>query len=333
KCLSKADQGRQRGAPTHPFCSTRSQSPVYRRLFHPGKTRGLPQLGGPAEQTENTAGARLALPCRLTPGSALAHPRPQPPSWPQGAKLSRRQPAPGLAWPSPAGASPGAGGRSASGGARTRHPRSPGPAGTERLSLRGGRGAPAPFRRSCRGRCGGSARLAGPGALSDAPRDWPELPRGPMAGGVSAARPPARLRRHLAAAAGSRAGPAMPHFQAWEEFTRAAEKLYLADPMKVRVVLKYRHCDGNLCIKVTDDVASGENFQPYLKFLLCDYETDSDVAAKQFFSAVQGEPQYSALFLSSDLEKNQISSFQEKWSGVGISSAWKGCETSSKSTS
>ncbi|XP_009983490.1 PREDICTED: signal recognition particle 9 kDa protein, partial [Tauraco erythrolophus] len=23
----------------------------------------------------------------------------------------------------------------------------------------------------------------------------------------------------------------------------------------VRVVLKYRHCDGNLCIKVTDDVA------------------------------------------------------------------------------
>ncbi|RLW06969.1 hypothetical protein DV515_00004106 [Chloebia gouldiae] len=25
--------------------------------------------------------------------------------------------------------------------------------------------------------------------------------------------------------------------------------------MSVRVVLKYRHCDGNLCIKVTDDVA------------------------------------------------------------------------------
>ncbi|XP_009993117.1 PREDICTED: signal recognition particle 9 kDa protein [Chaetura pelagica] len=24
---------------------------------------------------------------------------------------------------------------------------------------------------------------------------------------------------------------------------------------EVRVVLKYRHCDGNLCIKVTDDVA------------------------------------------------------------------------------
>ncbi|XP_073904957.1 signal recognition particle 9 kDa protein isoform X1 [Castor canadensis] len=45
----------------------------------------------------------------------------------------------------------------------------------------------------------------------------------------------------------------MPQYQTWEEFSRAAEKLYLADPMKVRVVLKYRHADGNLCIKVTDD--------------------------------------------------------------------------------
>ncbi|KAG7460896.1 hypothetical protein MATL_G00203800 [Megalops atlanticus] len=45
----------------------------------------------------------------------------------------------------------------------------------------------------------------------------------------------------------------MPYYQAWDEFSRAAEKLYLTDPMKVRVVLKYRHCDGNLCMKVTDD--------------------------------------------------------------------------------
>lgn len=49
-------------------------------------------------------------------------------------------------------------------------------------------------------------------------------------------------------------GAAMPQFQTWEEFSRAAEKLYLADPMKVRVVLKYRHVDGNLCVKVTDDL-------------------------------------------------------------------------------
>lgn len=46
----------------------------------------------------------------------------------------------------------------------------------------------------------------------------------------------------------------MPQFQTWEEFSQAAEKLYLADPMKVHVVLKYRHVDGNLCIKVTDDL-------------------------------------------------------------------------------
>ncbi|CAF96785.1 unnamed protein product [Tetraodon nigroviridis] len=45
----------------------------------------------------------------------------------------------------------------------------------------------------------------------------------------------------------------MPYYQVWEEFSRAVEKLYLTDPMKVRVVLKYRHCDGNLCIKVTDN--------------------------------------------------------------------------------
>lgn len=31
-----------------------------------------------------------------------------------------------------------------------------------------------------------------------------------------------------------RCGPTMPQYQTWEEFSRAAEKLYLADPMKVR---------------------------------------------------------------------------------------------------
>ncbi|EHB13603.1 Signal recognition particle 9 kDa protein [Heterocephalus glaber] len=46
----------------------------------------------------------------------------------------------------------------------------------------------------------------------------------------------------------------MPHYQTWEEFSRSAEKLCLEDPMKARVVLKYRHADGNLCSKVTDDL-------------------------------------------------------------------------------
>lgn len=30
----------------------------------------------------------------------------------------------------------------------------------------------------------------------------------------------------------------------------------------MRVVLKYRHCDGNLCIKVTDDVAVSTEYIP-----------------------------------------------------------------------
>lgn len=85
----------------------------------------------------------------------------------------------------------------------------------------------------------------------------------------------------------------MPHYQTWEEFSRAVEKLYLADPMKVRkrfiwsavsivsmfvtatswsmvffslqvrVVLKYRHCDGNLCIKVTDNALVREMHHKY----------------------------------------------------------------------
>ena len=46
----------------------------------------------------------------------------------------------------------------------------------------------------------------------------------------------------------------MPQYQTQEEFSHAAEKLYLADPMKAHVVLKYRHSDGSLCIKVTDDL-------------------------------------------------------------------------------
>uniref|UniRef100_H0Z107 Signal recognition particle 9 kDa protein n=1 Tax=Taeniopygia guttata TaxID=59729 RepID=H0Z107_TAEGU len=34
-----------------------------------------------------------------------------------------------------------------------------------------------------------------------------------------------------------------------------AQLLLQCNTRRVRVVLKYRHCDGNLCIKVTDDVA------------------------------------------------------------------------------
>ncbi|ELV10655.1 Signal recognition particle 9 kDa protein [Tupaia chinensis] len=46
----------------------------------------------------------------------------------------------------------------------------------------------------------------------------------------------------------------MLQYWTWEEFSLVAKKLYLADPMKACVVLKYRHSDGSLCIKVTDDL-------------------------------------------------------------------------------
>ncbi|KAG7265264.1 hypothetical protein CRUP_022699 [Coryphaenoides rupestris] len=72
----------------------------------------------------------------------------------------------------------------------------------------------------------------------------------------------------------------MPYFQTWEEFSRAAEKLYLTEPMKVRVVLKYRHCDGNLCIKVTDDavdVKKIEKLHGKLMRLMVSKETHSSV--------------------------------------------------------
>ncbi|XP_043543327.1 signal recognition particle 9 kDa protein [Chiloscyllium punctatum] len=46
----------------------------------------------------------------------------------------------------------------------------------------------------------------------------------------------------------------MTYIHNWEEFVKAAEKLCLTEPMKVRVVIKYRHCAGLLSMKVTDDV-------------------------------------------------------------------------------
>ncbi|XP_059160627.1 signal recognition particle 9 kDa protein-like [Physella acuta] len=45
----------------------------------------------------------------------------------------------------------------------------------------------------------------------------------------------------------------MTYFTSWEEFAKAAERLYLNDALKCRFVTKYRHCDGKLTLKVTDD--------------------------------------------------------------------------------
>lgn len=39
----------------------------------------------------------------------------------------------------------------------------------------------------------------------------------------------------------------------WKVFFEAAQKLYNENPNKTRYVMKYRHCDGKLVLKVTDD--------------------------------------------------------------------------------
>jgi signal recognition particle subunit SRP9 len=40
----------------------------------------------------------------------------------------------------------------------------------------------------------------------------------------------------------------------WEDFEKAAERLYLQDPNKARYTLKYDHSAGALSMKMTDDV-------------------------------------------------------------------------------
>ncbi|XP_065055939.1 signal recognition particle 9 kDa protein-like [Rhopilema esculentum] len=44
-----------------------------------------------------------------------------------------------------------------------------------------------------------------------------------------------------------------PYVESWEDFAKRAELLYLNNPDKIRFVVKYRNCDGNLVLKITDD--------------------------------------------------------------------------------
>ncbi|KAF9954272.1 hypothetical protein BGZ65_004149, partial [Modicella reniformis] len=39
----------------------------------------------------------------------------------------------------------------------------------------------------------------------------------------------------------------------WDEFQKAAEELYMISPNDTRYVAKYRHIEGKLVLKVTDD--------------------------------------------------------------------------------
>ncbi|XP_011876868.1 PREDICTED: signal recognition particle 9 kDa protein isoform X2 [Vollenhovia emeryi] len=45
----------------------------------------------------------------------------------------------------------------------------------------------------------------------------------------------------------------MTYLSSWEEFERAAERLYLQDPMNTRYTMKYCHSKGILCLKITDN--------------------------------------------------------------------------------
>uniref|UniRef100_T1KZL0 Signal recognition particle 9 kDa protein n=1 Tax=Tetranychus urticae TaxID=32264 RepID=T1KZL0_TETUR len=45
----------------------------------------------------------------------------------------------------------------------------------------------------------------------------------------------------------------MPYINNWDEFIKAAQGLYIDDPIKCRFVLKYRHNDGKLVCKLTDN--------------------------------------------------------------------------------
>lgn len=45
----------------------------------------------------------------------------------------------------------------------------------------------------------------------------------------------------------------MPYIKSFEEFAKQAESLYMANPQNARFVLKYRHQDGKLVAKMTDD--------------------------------------------------------------------------------
>lgn len=46
----------------------------------------------------------------------------------------------------------------------------------------------------------------------------------------------------------------MTYFTSWEEFSKAVERLYAANPNRCRMVTKYKHADGKLVLKMTDDV-------------------------------------------------------------------------------
>lgn len=52
------------------------------------------------------------------------------------------------------------------------------------------------------------------------------------------------------------------YIDSWDSFLQQAEALYRANPLKTRYVTKYRHCDGKLVLKVTDDTVVSPWLRP-----------------------------------------------------------------------
>mmetsp|Transcript_17687 Transcript_17687/g.42659 ORF Transcript_17687/g.42659 Transcript_17687/m.42659 type:complete len:114 (-) Transcript_17687:65-406(-) len=46
----------------------------------------------------------------------------------------------------------------------------------------------------------------------------------------------------------------MVYIESWNSFIEAAQQLFLASPEKTRYLVKYRHVEAKLVLKVTDDV-------------------------------------------------------------------------------
>uniref|UniRef100_A0A804JCG2 Signal recognition particle 9 kDa protein n=1 Tax=Musa acuminata subsp. malaccensis TaxID=214687 RepID=A0A804JCG2_MUSAM len=45
----------------------------------------------------------------------------------------------------------------------------------------------------------------------------------------------------------------MVYIASWDEFVERSVQLFRADPHSSRYAMKYRHCDGKLVLKVTDN--------------------------------------------------------------------------------
>uniref|UniRef100_A0A7S4IUA7 Signal recognition particle 9 kDa protein n=1 Tax=Prymnesium polylepis TaxID=72548 RepID=A0A7S4IUA7_9EUKA len=45
----------------------------------------------------------------------------------------------------------------------------------------------------------------------------------------------------------------MVYLDDWDTFYAEAEKMYIDHPAQTRYVMKYRHCDGKIVLKVTND--------------------------------------------------------------------------------